>query len=87
MKRYLYEVTKCDIPIGVIPWMPKTLAEKTAKYLNRYDRTWHGTYGTKKVIYDVVQNDGSWKRKGITTKDGTPHDYKGWFDYYGRSKA
>lgn len=78
MKRYLYEIYNDGCREYEIPAMPRVLAEKTSKALNRAEQ---GTIYRHKARFTVEKNEY------YDTKDVTPHGYKSWFEYYYGGKA
>lgn len=75
MKRYLYETYRDGCREYDIPAMPRVLAEKTAKAMNRAEQSRY------KARFTVEKNEY------YGTNDGTPHGYKSWFEYYYGGKA
>lgn len=79
MKRYLYEVdvwnsTKTSgFHDGSIPFMPRVLAERTVKALNRGFQKRYG-YGHRSDVYKV-------SKTSLLAKDTTPHGYTDWFEF------
>lgn len=69
MKRYLYEIDCNGWHDQRIPFMPRVLAEKTAKALNRGKQR-------KSPRFTVSKTH-------IVVKDATPHGYSSWYEYYG----
>lgn len=82
MKRYLYEIV-IDYgmrgTLGVpVPRMPKVLARKTARKMNRDGGRRFGRIVCKKVLeYEYLTH----RKHGDTTKDATPHGINDWFIY------
>ena len=70
MKRYLYEIDRDGWHEQRFPFMPRVLAEKTAKAYNR-----------------AVGGGFSVSKTHIVIKDGTPHGYRSWEEYYYGGKA
>lgn len=70
MKRYLYEIDRDGWHEQSFPFMPRVLAEKTAK---AYNRATGGGFSVSKTH--------------IVIKDGTPHGYRSWEEYYFGGRA
>lgn len=68
MKHYLYEIDCDGWNVNGIPFMPRVLAEKTARQLNKDCRK---LYGHQRMLFSV-------SKTCIETKDGTPHGRKYW---------
>lgn len=69
MKRYLYEIDRDGWHEQRFPFMPRVLAEKTAKALNKSRRP-----GERWSV----------SKTHIVVKDGTPHGYRDWDEFYSR---
>lgn len=68
MKHYLYEIDCDGAHLQSFPFMPRVLAEKTARQLNKDCRK---LYGYQRMLFGV-------SKTCIETKDGTPHGLKHW---------
>lgn len=76
MRRYLYEIDTYGSNGDAyhdqsVPFMPRVLAEKTAKAMNKAEQKIYGNNLTK---YKVSKTT-------LQTKDVTPHGYSDWFEY------
>lgn len=71
MKRYLYEIDRNGVHWQGAPFMPRVLAEKTAKAMRKDEQRWHGRLILKTTTSKTT----------ITTGDATPHGYTDWWDY------
>lgn len=75
MKRRLYEIDKAGWHGHDIPFMPKVLANKTAKQMNRqFQREYPQV---RKALSKCTTSKTS-----LLIKDGTPHGKRDWFAYY-----
>lgn len=85
MKKYLYEI---DERYGINtywhtqaePYMPRVLAEKTAKSLNRSNQRQKAKTHTK--YHDKFKAN----KTTIVTKDHSPKGYKDWYEFYNREE-
>lgn len=68
MKHYLYEIDCDGAHLQSFPFMPRVLAEKTARQLNKDCQK---IYGYQSMLFGV-------SKTCIETKDGTPHGLKHW---------
>lgn len=75
MKKYLYEIDCGGVHEQGIPFMPRVLAEKTARWLNKEQQREYGRIGGSR--YTVSKTT-------IQTKDVTPRGWESWMHYYNR---
>ena len=84
MKRYLYEIDERN---GINTWwhtqaepfMPRVLAEKTAKMLNRRNQQLQSK-GIK--LHDKFRAS----KTTLVTKDHSPKGYADWYEFYNREE-
>lgn len=76
MKKFLYEIDNEYAQVQGIPFMPRVLAEKQAKIMNKEER--------KKLGYHVKYTVS---KTSIEIKDGTPHGFTSFDDYRARRFA
>lgn len=71
MKKQLYEIDECGWHDQGFPFMPRVLAEKTAKQLNRAMQRTYRRRGKYKV-----------SSTGLVTKDSSPRGLKEWYPHW-----
>jgi hypothetical protein len=75
MKKYLYEIHEGGVSDPFIPWMPRVLAEKTARSIRKTAQR----NGWRRPKYKTA--------KAATTGDVSPHGVTDWFDYIAERRA
>lgn len=77
MKKHLYHITEGGAYIQHLPAMPRVLAEKTAKSLQRQSQRNGWRFPSK---YSA-------KKSGYITGDASPHGVADWFGYIAGRRA